>query len=95
MTVNKESLQIGILIPSDMEKRITKISPENGEEFSLEELQKYVEGHIEGLQLDRNIKMWVNEDGSMLKLPLNTRATLTASNLVVGEAIIIRTRRVN
>jgi hypothetical protein len=51
------------------------IAPANGQVFTLEEMQKCVQGYIEAIRLTRERVMYVNEDGTRKALPLNTRAT--------------------
>ena len=46
---------------------ITLISPENGEDFELEEAQKYVDGYIEIVHLNEDQIMIVNEEGKFYK----------------------------
>jgi Domain of unknown function (DUF3846) len=41
----------------------------------LQEMQKCVEGYIEAIRLTPELVMYVNEDGTMKDLPLNSRAT--------------------
>ena len=51
----------GLLITPDAS--VTEFVPANGREFTLEELQKGVEGFIEIIYLTENTIMVVNEDG--------------------------------
>lgn len=52
-----------------------EVSPANGTDFTLDELQMYVGGYIELVNLPENRYMVVNEDGLGLKLEENTKAT--------------------
>lgn len=51
-----------------------EVQPKNGKDFSLEELQGFVEGYIEIVKL-RNGYMVVNDEGKLLGLPMNVPAT--------------------
>ena len=53
------------------------VTPLNGGDFSLEELQGLVEGLIEIVPLTENVIMVVNEDGKGV-LPMNFSATVIA-----------------
>lgn len=69
------------------------ISPANGNDFSLEELQKIVEGYIELVYLNERI-MVINEEGKFKELPYNAKATDLYRKLrrtidfIVGNALI-------
>lgn len=52
----------------------TEVHPKNGKKFSLDELQAYVKGFVEVINLDRG-KMLVNEDARMHSLPVNEKAS--------------------
>jgi len=63
-------------IKADERAPIQVVSPVSGEKaFSLQELQKCVEGYVEAIPLTPELIMCVNEDGIMLNKPRNTRAT--------------------
>lgn len=52
------------------------VVPKNGTDFSLEEVQKFVEGYVEVIRLDDETIMCVNEDGKFLdSCFLNKEAT--------------------
>lgn len=53
---------------------ITLVKPKNGKKFQLEELREYVGGYIEIKKIG---KWWMvlNEEGHLVKLPLNDLAT--------------------
>lgn len=69
------------------------ISPANGNDFSLEELQKIVEGYIELVYLNERI-MVINEEGKFKELPYNAKATdlyrksRRTIDFIVGNALI-------
>ena len=67
--------QAAILIQSDGEAK--GVVPANGGDFTLEELQGFVEGYIEIVPLTENVIMVVNEEGKGV-LPLNVPATIIA-----------------
>lgn len=74
-----------------------EVTPADGKQFTLEELQKYVGGYIERIELGNNLAMYVNEEGALKKLPINNIATwilqglrlLTFGVVVRGNAIIV------
>lgn len=57
-----------------------EISPKNGTDFSLEELQNYVDGYIEivNLRSENNI-MIINEEGAINDMPVNLKASMIYS----------------
>ena len=68
--------------------------PRNKTYFSLEELQEAVDGYIEVLYLQNNRLLILNEEGKLIGLPPNFRATEIAQengidDYVVGNALII------
>ena len=52
----------------------THINPENGKNFTLKELQKFVGGYIELIHFEHTV-MVVNEEGRLNNLPINEKAT--------------------
>lgn len=76
--------------------RIEPVHPENGVNFTLEELQRYVGGYIEALRMKDGKIMWLNEDGKAMQLPVNYIANLIAHSLahiahndcIVGDVLI-------
>lgn len=59
-----------------------------GTTFSLEELQGYVGGWIEMIRPVENEIAVVNEEGRILKLPPNPRASLATGYYLVGDVLI-------
>lgn len=55
--------------------RVTTVKPKNGSSFSLAELQKFVGGMIEIVPLPSGNSIIVNEEGKVIGLPKNTKAT--------------------
>jgi len=74
-----------------------KVSPANGKEFTLDELQAYVGGLIEPVPLRRDItgseenwrEMYVNEEGLLHNLKVNPTASILSGRTIVGDAIIV------
>jgi hypothetical protein len=54
---------------------IIDVKPNNGTDFSLEELQEIVGGFIEVVSLMDNEIMVINEEGKLIDLPFNETAT--------------------
>ena len=63
------------------------IAPKNGTDFSLEELQTIVGGHIEIVQLGNERIMVVNEEGRLLNLPHNYTASRITSVLGIVDIV--------
>ena len=61
-----------IIYPDGREE---KISPANGNDFSLEEVQKIVGGYIEVIELSDGNLLVCNEEGKIMSLPENPKAT--------------------
>ena len=75
------------------------VEPSNGEDFSLEELRRFVGGHIELVRLSKSQVMVVNEEGKIHRLPLNVRATCIVNgagiaDTIVGNVLICRSEMV-
>jgi hypothetical protein len=74
----------------------TIVRPSNGNEFSLEEMNKFVGGYLEAIRLTAQDVMYLNEQGLLLNLPINHIATqLVRSHrtehkftTIVGDVII-------
>lgn len=54
---------------------ITEVQPQNGTDFKLKELQQFVGGRIELVRTTDDRLMVINEEGKLLGLPLNKKAT--------------------
>jgi hypothetical protein len=67
----------GLLITP--EAVVTEVKPKNGTDFSLEELQEKVGGHIEVVELTPKTIMVVNEEGKGSLFP-NMMATIIAKS---------------
>ena len=71
-----------------------KVSPANGSDFRLEEMQRMVGGIIEIVYFEDNTVMVINEEGKLLGLPVNQTATDMAAiynDVIVGNAILMGT----
>lgn len=85
---------MGRLIKTDGSEE--QVTPRDGKAFSLDELQTFVGGAIELIVLMNGEDMYINEDGKMLDLPMNQRATLMGRaagiadwDYILGNVIII------
>ena len=78
---------------------VETIKPKNGTDFSLEELQGYVGGYIEIVQLHKentgNI-MVVNEEGKINNLPINHIASVLYGlrDTIVGDVVVCKSNQV-
>lgn len=75
------------------------IESKNGTDFSLEELQTIVGGHIEIVQLGDKRIMVVNEEGKLNRLPVNVKATFIVNGIgykdtIVGNVLVCHTSMV-
>lgn len=74
---------------------VLEVEPENGSDFSLEELQDFVDGHIEVVSMSDREYMVVNEEGKLMNLPYNENATRVYNktigavvDYIVGDALV-------
>lgn len=77
-----------------------EISPAIGKHYRLKELQQLVGGYIETLSVATNQLMVINEEGKLLNLPINKRATEIALencilDTIVGDVLICLTTEIN
>jgi hypothetical protein len=92
--MEKKHKHFSFLIKPDGKK--VEVSPKNGEDFSLEELQGYVEGYIQIVNLSKSEVLVINEEGKLKNLPLNKEATfickfrnaIFANDCIVGNALL-------
>ena len=77
---------MGILIKTSGEK--LEVNPADGESFSLKEVQDYVGGYVEIFRVGEK-KYLFNEEGLLLDLPTNTKATEELEIIFNGEPINI------
>lgn len=72
------------------------VTPKNGASFELRELNHFVGGYLEALQLDDGRVMWINEEGKLNGLPFNPVADAIAHaqtgiapwDQIVGDVLI-------
>lgn len=72
------------------------VDPENGTDFTLEELQGFVGGNIEIVRVpdDSDRIIILNEEGKLDGLPINMKATDLYQNpydVIVGDVLVCRT----
>ena len=69
------------------------VEPKNGKMFSLEELQKYVNGYIEIVAINsgeyENMLMIVDEEGLLKSNEINEAASMIAGQRIVGTVLVI------
>jgi len=82
------------LIPVEGESRA--ISPQKGKKFTLEELQKYVDGYLENVgTTSEGDVLIVNEEAQRRDLPINEQATVLFQAIrgirgeIRGNAVLI------
>lgn len=64
---------------------IVEVEPKNGSDFSLEELQSFVDGYIEIAFLNKERVIVINEEGKIKNLPYNEKATAEYNNAMRGR----------
>lgn len=76
---------------------IVEIEPENGSDFSLEELQSFIGGHIGLACLSEDEVMIVNKEGKLRNLPYNQNATAIfnkemrcTADYIAGDALVCK-----
>jgi len=70
--------------------------------FSLKELQDIVGGYIEMLYLKNDEVMVLNEEGKILEMPVNVRATdianmnrvISAFDIIVGDVLVCKSEEI-
>lgn len=73
---------------------VIEVSPKNNRDFTLKELQNFVEGGIEIINLTTKKILIVNEEGKINKLPFNESATelwkkyYGRTDYIVGNALL-------
>ena len=81
-----------------------EVQPKNGKKFSLKELQEYVAGYIELIELPiTNEYMIINEEGKIMNLPENRFATAIVNDqkvimphdYIAGDALIIKQNEID
>lgn len=75
-------------------REVIEVSPKNNRDFTLKELQNFVEGDIEIINLTTKKILIVNEEGKINKLPFNELATelwkkyYGRTDYIVGNALL-------
>ena len=71
------------------------VVPQNGKNFELDELNKFVGGYIEIITLKGSRFMVLNEEGKLDGLPFNQRATMVfresfpgTNDFIVGNVLV-------
>ena len=80
---------------------VQDVLPQNGTDYKLDELKKFVDGYIEIVNLSDGCIMVVNENGAFTKKP-NTLATITAliyhairpNEIIFGDALVCKSSEV-
>ncbi len=83
-------------IKADTGIPIETVTPANGQEFTLQEMNAFVEGYLEAIPLTADLIMYVNEEGIRLEKPVNSRATMKLweyrpdwrSTSILGDVLI-------
>lgn len=72
------------------------VKPASGGKFTLEELQGFVSGFIERIDLQNGKAMYINEDGKALQMKRNIAATVCLQqrgclqgDYIAGDAVIL------
>lgn len=79
-----------------MEERLTETKFINDKQPSLEQMQEFVGGYIEVVTLSDSKQMVINEEGKLLELPINKKATDlfeqafgVGTDVICGKAMIL------
>jgi len=101
VVANKIRYNIQNMRPSIIKTDGTSIdyAPQNGTDFTLEELQKAVGGYIEIIQISSTQIMVLNEEGKLKGLPFNRNASLIFAmagirQVAVGDVVVCGTEMV-
>jgi len=89
----KKNYQAILVMPNG---KTEHVNPKNGTDFSLEELQGFVDGYVQIINMQNGERMVVNEEGKIRNLPINETATLFAkfksgimpNDYIVGTALV-------
>lgn len=75
------------IITSDGDVR--EVEPKNGTDFTLEELQRIVDGNVEIIDIGYNQIMCMDEEGKIHGKHVNVLATMYASGHLFGDDVIV------
>ena len=64
------------------------VTPKNGSDFTLEELQGFVVGYIDIVSARNNRILVVDDEGLYKEASLNLNATNAAGMIIVGDALL-------
>ena len=64
-----------------------KVEPENGDTFTLEELQKHIDGYVEMIPVDGKFLI-VDEEGRYKGSPINVNASAIYGEGLVGNVLV-------
>lgn len=67
---------------------VIEVTPANGKDFSMEELQGFVGGYFEFVRVIGGLTMACNEEGVLRNLPRNGWASNIARRPIVGDVVI-------
>jgi len=73
---------------------VQEVQPAAGTSFTLDELHAVVGGYIEIVRIDETRVLVLNEEGKLIGLPVNPRATvvvrrrLAADDYIAGDTIV-------
>ena len=95
-------LKKAILITTEPEV-VKEVSPKNNRKFTLEELQKMVDGLVEFVDLGEGITMIINDDGkfrsdfelNLFATQLFSKAYPNTNDYIVGPALICPSSMLN
>lgn len=74
--------------------KVVPVTPNNGLDFTLSELQKFVGGYIELMYLPEDKVLVVNEDGLFKGLSLNAFASGLVGRPIVGNVVYMQSEMV-
>lgn len=73
----------------------SEVYPNNGVEYTLEELHKFVDGYVEIVRIADKKMIVLDEEGKLKGKPVNFRATvladsyIAANDVIVGDVLVI------
>jgi hypothetical protein len=66
---------------------ITEVTPKNGKDFKLEEMQEFVGGYIQVVPLAKGRCIVVDEEGRLKGYQHNAKASQVTYGLVIGDIV--------